>query len=209
MLPIIPPDTVVVFQGDSITDAGRNNTHPYYELGFGYAMITAGMIWARHSRRNITFYNRGVSGDTVVDLEARWQQDTIALNPNFVSILIGINDALTTLGPAPESLAQFESAYNNILQQTQAIDAQILIMEPYVLPVEPNYAQLREALNPRIDITRQLARDYGAIYVPLDGLLAAKSTEQPPSFWAFDGIHPGPAGNSVIANAWLDATGMA
>jgi lysophospholipase L1-like esterase len=80
-------------------------------------------------------------------------------------------------------------------------------MEPFVLPVPEDRIEWREDLDPKIDVVRHLAREFKALYVPLDGIFASASMHQPPAFWAADGVHPSPAGHGLIAKSWLHTVG--
>ena len=87
------PGARILFQGDSITDGNRGRTaDPNHILGHGYAFILAAKFGAAFSGAKLEFFNRGVSGNTVLDLEKRWQRDTLDLKPDVLSILIGVND---------------------------------------------------------------------------------------------------------------------
>jgi len=127
---------LILFQGDSITDAERNREEPW-SLGTGYALMIAGWFQALFPEINGVFLNRGVGGDRVVDLKARWQEDCLDLKPDLVSIMIGINDcwgrySYNTTVPVEE----FEADYRAILRQTkEALAAEFDLCEPFVLPV--------------------------------------------------------------------------
>jgi len=198
----------VLFQGDSITDCGRDRHDPA-SLGSGYAMMAAGWVGALYPDREIRFLNKGVSGDRVRDLEVRWERDTIELRPDWLTVLIGINDTWRRYDSnSPTSRAEFETAYRRILQR--AVDANIpniVLMEPFVLPYPDDRCAWREDLDPKIDAVRCLAREFGATLVPLDGLFASVAAVRDPAFWSADGVHPSPAGHALIAQAWLKAVG--
>jgi len=202
----IEEGAVVLFQGDSITDCGRSREN-LADLGRGYAMMAAAWIGARYPERKITFHNRGVSGNRVKDLQGRWQADCLALQPSWVSIMIGVNDtwrAFDRNDPTPTD-AYYES-YDAILADVRAtLEARIVLIEPFVLAHPADRKAWRADLNPRIDAVRALALKYDAILVPLDGIFAAACTRREPSYWAQDGVHPSPAGHALIAQAWLQA----
>lgn len=199
---------VVLFQGDSITDWGRN-----YEdassLGVGYALMLAGRLGHLYPEKNLTFINRGISGNRAVDLQGRWDKDCLELKPTWVSIYIGINDTWRYFDSGEETTsAQFEAAYRDLIERTQtALDAKLVLIEPFVLPVPEDRKGWRQDLDPKIHIVRELAREYGALLVPLDGLFAAASVKAESAYWAPDGVHPSPAGHALIADAWLRAVG--
>ncbi|MCX7799722.1 MAG: SGNH/GDSL hydrolase family protein [Fimbriimonadales bacterium] len=198
----------VLFQGDSITDCGRDRNDPA-SLGFGYAMMVGAWVGASHPDLGIRFLNRGISGDRVKDLEARWERDAIELRPDWLSILIGINDVWRRYDANdPTTVDAFQATYRRILQRAADANIQnLVLLEPFVLPFPEDRCAWREDLDPKIDAVRCLAREFGAIYVPLDGLFASAAARREPSFWAPDGVHPSAAGHALIAQAWLRAVG--
>lgn len=206
MSTIIKNNSIVLFQGDSITDCGRSRENDEY-LGAGYANMIAAWFSAAYPEKNVKFINRGISGNRVKDLVARWEEDCIKLKPSLVSILIGINDCWRRYDSNdPTSVEDFKAGYRKILSQIREnLDAQILICEPFVLPYPEDRKQWREDLDPKIQAVRELAREFKTLYVPLDGLFAAASTKREPEFWAADGVHPTQAGHALIAQAWLKA----
>jgi len=203
---IIEEKAVVLFQGDSITDSGRTRDDDS-QLGGGYAMMVASWFSAMHPEKNVRFLNRGISGNRVKDLKARWKEDCLDLKPSWVSIFIGINDTWRRYDSNdPTPAEDYEAAYRNILKQiTTHLDARIVVCEPFVLPVPDDRRGWRLDLDPKIDAARRLAREFEAIYVPLDGIFSAASAQREPAFWAGDGVHPTPAGHALIAQSWLRA----
>lgn len=197
---------IVLFQGDSITDVGRvRDVHT--DLGRGYPLMTAALLASAYPDMQLTFLNRGISGNRVKDLQARWDQDCLALQPNWVSIYIGINDCWRRYDRNdPTSLEQFERGYRELLVRTkETLDAKLILIEPFVLPVPDDRKMWREDLDPKITVVRELAREFNALLIPLDGLFAQASMTAPPSYWAPDGVHPSAAGHALIAKAWLNA----
>lgn len=204
----IQDGAVVLFQGDSITDAGRSRENDAM-LGGGYAAMLAAQIGARFPERQIQFLNRGISGNRAANLEARWQKDCIDLKPDWVSIMIGINDTWRAFDSGdPTSTADYAASYRRILEQVRdQLGARLILIEPFVLPHPEDRKRWRDDLNPRIDAVRELAREFGAILVPMDGIFAAACCRREPAFWAGDGVHPSPAGHALIARSWLSAVG--
>lgn len=196
----------ILFQGDSITDAGRSRVDDS-DLGQGYAAMLAAWYSALYPADNITFINRGISGNRAKDLRQRWQPDCIDLKPDWVSILIGINDTWRRYDSSdPTTTETYEDNYRAILTATRdQLGARIIICEPFLLPTPPDRIPWREDLDPKIAAARRLAREFDAIYVPLDGIFAAAATQREPAFWAGDGVHPSPAGHALIAQSWLRA----
>ena len=203
---LLQPGARILFQGDSITDAGRGRQDDN-QLGGGYPNAIAAWLSARCPARNLTFLNRGISGNRVYDLEERWTQDCIALQPDWLSILIGINDTWRRYDRnIPSPAEEFEACYRRLLDRVKnETKARLILLEPFVLPTPPDRIAWREDLDPRIAAVRRVACDYGAILVPLDGLFAPAAAQRGPAFWAGDGVHPTPAGHALIAQAWIRA----
>lgn len=199
---------IILFIGDSITDCGRNYADPG-SLGVGYAMMAAARLGLQYPEQKLTFINRGISGNRAIDLQQRWDKDCLELNPTWVSIYIGINDTWRYYDSGQETTAaEFETIYRDLLERTsQNTGARLVLIEPFVLPVPEDRKGWRQDLDPKIHIVRELAREYGALLVPLDGLFAAASVKAEPAYWAGDGVHPTPAGHALIADAWLRTVG--
>ena len=206
MQSIIEPGATVLFQGDSITDAGRDKADPE-SLGGGYAMMAASWFSAARPEHNVRFINRGISGNRAADLEGRWQADCLDLEPNWVSIMIGINDTWRAFDSNDPTTAEaFGASCRAIVTQTaEQLEARLVLMEPFVLPWPEDRKAWRADLEPRIEIVRALADEFDAVLVPLDGIVNAAAQKRPPAFWAPDGVHPTPAGHALIAQSWLRA----
>ncbi len=206
---IINKGDIVLFQGDSITDCGRTITEGA-PLGSGYPYFVSSMFTAAYPEMNVKFINRGISGNRVSDLKDRWQEDCIDIQPNVLSILVGMNDTWRRYDSGmSRSVEEFKDIYRSILETArEKTSAKIMIMEPFLLPMQPGQKEWREDLNPKIMAVRELAVEFGVPYVPLDGLFAAASARAPFDRWTVDGVHPSPAGHALIAKAWLQAAGV-
>lgn len=204
MQPLFRDGDIVLFQGDSITDAGRDYTAPGH-LGYGYAMLAASWFQALYPEKDVHFLNRGISGNRAKDLLARWREDCLDLQPTWLSLLMGINDTWRRYDSNdPTSTKNFEDAYRSLLERaTTARNVRLILCEPFVLPVPADRASWREDLDPKIAVARKLAREYDALYVPFDGIFAQAATQRTPAFWANDGVHPTAAGHALMAQAWL------
>lgn len=207
---LLEPNATVLFQGDSITDAGRSRENDA-DLGRGYPQMVAAWFSALYPAHKVRFLNRGISGNRAKDLRTRWQADCLDLAPTWVSILIGINDTWRRYdSDDPTSADVYEDNFRAILEQTRdTLNANIVILEPFVLPTPPDRATWRVDLDPKIAVARKLAREFDALFVPLDGPFAAAATQREMNFWLADGVHPTPAGHALIAQAWLRAVGAA
>ncbi|WP_315094193.1 SGNH/GDSL hydrolase family protein [uncultured Cellulomonas sp.] len=200
----LAPRDRILLTGDSVTDWGRDRSDPT-SLGHGYAGIVAALAGARRPDLELTFLNRGVGGDTSGMLRARWDEDALALEPTVVSVLIGINDTWRRYDHGtPTSTAEYEDNLRAVLDGVE----RLVLIEPFLLPVRADQGTWREDLDPRIAVVRRLAAERRAVLVPADGLFAAAAARTGPETWAFDGVHPTPAGHGLLAEAWLDAVGL-
>ena len=199
----LTPGMKILFQGDSITDAGRRATG--HGLGQGYAAIASSLMSATYPGLKLEFVNRGISGNRVRDLERRWTEDCVALKPDLVSIMIGVNETLRRHDSNdPTSTDDYEAAYRRILQRVkQELGAKVVMLEPFLVLSPDDRAEWRGDLDPKIQAVRRLAREFADAFVPLDGVFAAAALRTGPEHWAPDGVHPTPAGHGLIATEWL------
>jgi lysophospholipase L1-like esterase len=205
-------DDTIVFIGDSITDAERHR-QVYNPLGFGYVHFVGNLLWARRPELNLSIINMGVSGETVRDLEHRWQRDCLAYNPDIVSILVGINDVWQlTMEPALARTAstpsEYEVTYGALLSRTKKqCDCQFVLMEPFMF-CRDGSNRVFNALMSYIEIVRGLAAKYNAVLVPLQQEIDRQIAEIPPEKWSDDMVHPYLWAHAWIALRWLEATGQ-
>ena len=206
---------VILFQGDSITDAGRNRLatgeNNAAALGGGYPLIAAAQMLRAHPDSALRVFNRGVSGDKVPALQARWDADTIALKPDILSILVGVNDFWHRLtGGYAGTVADFESQYNGLLHGTQQAlpNARIVILEPFVLVTGAVDAKWFPEFDERRAVTARVAGQAGATFIPLQSMFTQLARSAPPSYWLADGVHPTIAGHAAIAERWREAVGL-
>lgn len=202
-------EATILFIGDSITDANRRREDPT-DLGCGYPLLVAAALLERYPELNLSLVNRGIGGNKITDLANRWEEDCLALDPDIVSILIGINDTWHNVGTeafgTQESIDRFEFYYRILLQTVkERTNAQIILMEPFVLPHPIDRKEWRIDLNSRIQVIRKLAKEYETDFVALDERLNALGMKQSYAYWTGqDGVHPTLAGHAVIAKAWLE-----
>jgi lysophospholipase L1-like esterase len=197
---------VLLFQGDSVTEGSRVLCEPG-DIGTGYVGMIRDMLNERYPGRDLTVLNRGISGNKVSDLARRWDADCEALKPDVVTILIGINDTWHRFkhGSGHVTDMMFYDDYREILEKTKKLTDRILLMEPFLLPVDEEMHGWRGDLDGKIHAARRLAVEFGALYVPLDGLFAAAYARDGMELYAPDGVHPTAAGCGLIAGAWADA----
>jgi len=200
----IPSGATMLFQGDSITDANRSRWRRH-DLGTGYVMMVAERFFAKHPEADVKFINRGISGNRVRDLRKRWLKDCLNLKPDVVSILIGINDTLGTfLWGEPTSIENFEEDYAAILELTRKnLNAQIVLLEPFLLPLSKEQMAMRHDVEARIGVVKKTAEEFSTGLVHLDLMFSEAAKEKSPEFLVTDGVHPTPAGHVLIAESWL------
>ncbi|MBE6952815.1 MAG: GDSL family lipase [Ruminococcaceae bacterium] len=192
----------LLFQGDSITDAGRDRNNPH-DLGQGYPKYAAAILKENYPEVDFEFIDLGISGDQTKDLVARLQSDFIDVQPDIVSIMIGVND--TWHHAADRSWIPnevFEERYRTVLKAIkEKTNAKIMIIEPFLIPVEDKLF-FREDLAPKIEIIRKLAREYADAYLPTDGLLQSAFIGDDPLSYAADGVHPTAKGAAYIGELY-------
>jgi acyl-CoA thioesterase-1 len=194
----------IVFFGDSITDAGRIRENDS-DLGKGYVFLTAASLHSKLTNPEFKIWNKGISGNRIYDLESRLDNDVFSLKPTVVSILIGINDVWHFFsGGKPSPHNEFYNAYHRILMRiTKELKARVIILEPFLLPIPEDRKTWRADLDVKIQLIRDLAREFSTEYIPLDGIFARASAKVPMAHWMQDGVHPSLAGHSVISEHWL------
>jgi lysophospholipase L1-like esterase len=204
----------ILFQGDSITDGNRTrNTDWNHVMGHGYAYIIASKLWFEYPSRGFHFLNRGVSGNRITHLTERWQVDTLDLKPNWLSILVGINDTEAAIkGNAESTPEQFENDYRALLKQTieKLPTVRLVLCEPFILPVgrvKEKFELYKSEVGKRQVIVKRLAEEFRAIYVPFQSAFDEALTKAPADYWIWDGIHPMPAGHELMARFWIDSVG--
>lgn len=180
----------ILFQGDSITDAGRDREN-IHNLGNGYSKYAAELIKKNNPDTDFEFIDLGISGHQTKDLVARLESDFVEIQPDIVSILIGINDVWHHAAERDWIPGEvFEERYRTILTaMKERTNAKIMMLEPFLGPVGDKEF-FRIDLDPKIDIIRKLAREFADVYVPLDGLLASKFVKENHLDYLPDGVHP-------------------
>jgi len=204
---------VILFQGDSITDSGRlkSDAEPNSEraLGKGYAQMLAGEILHSHPDLGLKIFNRGISGNKVPDLAARWQADTIDLKPNVLSILIGVNDLWHTFAFGNKfkgTVKDYEDGYRSLLERTlkECPGVRIVICEPFTTRTSPEFKPLADYAA----VSKKLAAEMKLTFVPFQSVFDQAVKAAPAPFWLGDGIHPTMAGYALMSRAWREAVGI-
>lgn len=194
----------LLFQGDSITDADRKR-EDYHNLGEGYPKYAAKYLKEKYPDIEFEFINLGCGGDQTKELVNRLEGDFIEIQPDIISILVGINDVWHYAGSRnwqPDDL--FEQRYRTVLTAIkERTNAKLMMMEPFLIPTEDKL-YFREDLYKKIEIVRTLAREYADVYLPTDGLLQSAFIGDDPLSYAADGVHPTEKGAEYIGRLYVE-----
>ncbi len=212
----IKPHSVLLFQGNSITDAGRNRNsvgpNTSQGLGSGYPRLITDHLLNRFPDQHLQIYNRGISGDRIQDLSRRWERDTLQLMPDILSILIGVNDTWNYLylgiGSSPEG---FQNIYHKLLDDTRLRlpEIELILCEPFLLVTGQVTDEWLGDISHRQASISDLAREFDAVYVPFQSALEQEvAGGTPPHQLLDDGVHPTNKGHQVLADCWLEAVGL-
>ena len=197
----------ILFQGDSITDAGRDKRN-YHELGAGYPKFAAEYIKEAFPDTDIEFINFGISGNRTSQLFDRLYTDGIAFEPDIISVLTGINDIWHRYGAGRIATTNEQLAlnYRCILKEIRAkTNAKIVILAPFILDCDDKQ-QMKADLPPVLDIVRELADEFADVYIPTDKHFEeALKTQPEPKFYSADGVHPNANGSAFIGKLYADA----
>jgi len=210
--PELIKEQTILFQGDSITDAGRSREETGFNnpkaLGTGYAMLTAAQILEEYAELNLKIYNKGISGNKVYQLAERWDKDCLDLKPDVLSILIGVNDFWHKLnGNYNGTIDIYRNDFIALLERTRKAlpDIKLVICEPYAVPGVkavnekwyPDFYEYQKA-------AREIAEKFGAVFVPFQKVYDEAIKRAPASYWTGDGVHAALPGAQLMAEAWLE-----
>jgi len=206
-------DNIILFQGDSITDAGRNKEEMAFNnqkaLGTGYALLTAAALLEKYAPLNLKIFNKGISGNKVYQLAERWDKDCLDIKPDVLSILIGVNDIWHKLnGQYNGTVEIYKKDYIALLERTKTAlpDVKLIICEPYavrgVKAVDdkwyPEFYEYQKA-------AREVADLFDATFIPFQKVYDEAQKRAPGAYWTGDGVHASFAGAQLMAQAWLKA----
>jgi len=206
---------MVLFQGDSITDAGRNREQELpnnaWSFGVGYANHIASWLLEAMPEKKLTIYNRGISGNKVYQLSDRWEEDCLDLKPNVLSILIGVNDYWHFRNGEYDGTPEiYENDFRKLLSRTRdAIpELKLLICQPFILTgtlaVDESWVKPFSAYQAN---AKKISDEFGAIWVPFQEAFDKAVKMSDSTYWAGDGVHPSMAGTQLMAKTWLEALG--
>jgi len=208
---MLKQDSVILFQGDSITDVQRqkDNENPniHRALGHGYPLMAAAELLAAYPEKNLQIYNRGIGGNKIWQLEERWKPDCLDLKPDLLSILIGVND--TWHGQKDPSLRvpldRFEKIYRDLLDQAKEDNPKVrfVLCEPFIFDIGAVTNSWHPEIDQRAAIVRKVANDYNTIFIEFQSMFNKAAEKAPREYWLSDGVHPTTAGHRLMADAWV------
>lgn len=199
----------ILFQGDSITDAGRDREN-FYSAGTGYARLVSAKMGFDYPGE-YEFLNRGVSGNKVTNLLARMKRDIINLQPDVLSILVGVNDVWHEVKRGEgNSTELYETVYELLISEVKKAlpEVRIIILEPFALKgtgTEEYWDTFKAELHEKAQVAEKLAKKYGLQFVPLQTHFDQALALAPAEYWLQDGVHPTAAGHELIARQWIRA----
>jgi lysophospholipase L1-like esterase len=203
----------LLFIGDSITDCGRDRPvgQRWNSLGEGYVSFVDSMLGAAMPETPVRVLNTGISGNRVTDLEARWKSDVLDLEPNWLSLMIGINDVWRQFdaesGAEQVGPEQYELVYRSVLAKTRPQLDGLVLMTPYFL--ETNREDpMRVKMDAYGAITKKLAADFDAISVDTQAAFDHYLAHQPTQSLCADRVHPNGVGHMILARAFLSAVAV-
>ena len=208
-----PSGKTILFQGDSITDAGRNKAAYYPNqlngMGHGYAFLAAGKVLGSYPKEDFKIYNRGISGHKVFQLANRWEDDCLQLKPDVLSILIGVNDYWHAFNDKYNGTIEvYEQDYRELLQRTKEAlpDVELIIGEPFAVK---GGSAIREGWYPAFDeyraVAQKIAQEFKAAFIPYQSIFDQALELKPVEYWCPDGVHPSLAGAQLMADNWINA----
>lgn len=209
--PILDGQTVI-FIGDSITDCDRRGGAAPF--GTGYVRQIVDLVTAAYPERMIAFHNKGIGGDNSRGLVDRWGDDVIALSPDWVSVLVGINDLHIHLNGQDDGISpkQYRKNYQVLLDRTtDETQARVVLMDPFYMSEETvaggHRTEVLELLSDYVQVVRDMADHFDTLHVPLQDLFRRQLQFRPADMYGGEPVHPQQLGHAVIAQSWLSAVG--
>jgi lysophospholipase L1-like esterase len=207
----LPKGLRILFQGDSITDAGRDRGDYYANsgrgMGGGYVYQIVAELLAQNAEAEIECFNRGISGHKVYQLADRWDLDCLALRPDVLSILIGVNDYWHMLnGNYAGTVEIYEHDFHQLLTETKSRlpNLKLIICEPFAVTGGTAINEKWADFDQYRTVAANLAMEFKAAFVPFHSIFSDALRLAPASYWCPDGVHPSIAGAQLMKTAWLD-----
>lgn len=202
---------VFLFQGDSITDANRvDDNEDNFGLGCGYPLLVSADL-AKNRKGEFRFINRGVSGDRITDVYTRIKEDIINLKPDYMSILIGVNDVAHELTMSCGVVTEkFERIYGMLIEEIKEAlpEIKIIILEPFVLngsATSELWDSYKSEVKKHAQAAKRIADKYKLEFVPLQDKFDEACADGDTRYWSVDGVHPTAAGHQIIKEELTEA----
>lgn len=212
---IIEPSQKLLFIGDSVTDCERVKPEGeglFQALGKGYVSYVDALLQAVYPELGIRVVNKGINGNTVRDLKNRWQEDVISQKPDWVSIMIGINDVWRQYDtPFIKEwhvyLEEYEDTLRKLVQETKPLVKGMVIMTPFY--IESNELdQMRQSMDQYGLVGKKIAKEEGCLFIDTQAAFNEVLKELYSATLAWDRVHPTAAGHMVLARAFLKKVGF-
>ncbi len=204
----------ILFQGDSITDGNRYREERQrwdlnHQIGHSYAYVVNAYLGQKYPDLHLEFVNRGISGNTTRALSERWESDALDINPDLLSILIGINDCFleeANFVPCDE----YKSNLHQLLESSfnKNISLKVFLLEPFFLPTNGVYAEhpadCRNKLKEYAKTAEEIAKnDERITFIKLQNAFDEAAEKREKSYWIWDSVHPTECGHGIIAREWI------
>ncbi len=209
---MLSANQTILFTGDSITDCGRARpigTMPN-GLGDGYVSLVHALLHAVYPEQRLVVLNSGVSGNRVTDLEDRWPEDIMAHAPDWLSVMIGINDVWRQFDQGhlkQIDRKRYEATYERILEKARPTLKGLVLMTPFYIEINPD-DPMRAMMDQYGGIVRRLASRFDAVFVDTQAAFNAYLEHQPTQSLCGDRVHPNRIGHMILAHAFLAAIGF-
>ena len=205
----------LIMIGDSVTDCERMYDAilaGWGSFGNGYVNLVNACLTGLAPEYQIAVYNKGISGNTVLDLQRRWQQDVLDLNPDYVSVMIGINDVWRHYDAVMQPVEKvgeetFEAVYEELIQKTKPVVKQMYLIGAFMM-IETKEYPMRQTVERYAAITKKLAKKYELPYIDIQEKMDQFMESLPAYTLSNDHVHPNVQGHMIIAKAFLDAIGF-
>jgi len=205
----IQPNSKLLMIGDSITDCGRNYDASYSDevLGDGYVRFISDFLRSTYPESGIEIVNKGISGDTVRNLKKRWQRDVLGLSPDWLSIMIGINDVWQQINDSlpPENwvlIDEYEQTLDELVGAVAPSLKGLVLMTPYVLELDQS-DEMRSKMDAYGQIVRKIAEKYDALFVDTQAAFDEVLQKKDATELSNDRVHMNAVGHKVLAEGFL------
>lgn len=213
---ILRKNARVVFAGDSVTDWGRDyQARPAGagSFGNGYVNLINAFLTVDYPERQIFVANRGFSGDTIVEMSKRWNDEVLQLNPDYVSVMIGANDVWHFFDstflqlPVLDDVQEYTQIYEELIRKTEATGAKMILMSPFMFELNTE-DPMRKMMDRYRESVQKLSAEHNLVFVDVQKAVDCFLHYQSSYILSNDRVHPNFQGHMLVAQAWLNAVGF-